>query len=265
MEIKFKKQYHIGLAPTLDKHWYFVDELVGKVEKLKIKRIGCFPSFTTILNSYPYSEQLVKWIAERGYNEAREYRDEAGKSGTKIHTAIESLLDGSELHQELYKLEEWNKICSFVRWHGDYHPEILKLELPVFSKKLGVAGRVDCIAMVNGEVYVLDWKSSRSIHNSYYLQIAGYAQAIEEMTNLTINSTAILQLGASNKNGYRFAIEPDWRKNLEVFKGIYKTWTYDGRKEGKDKIEPPILILPETIKLSLWKTPSYLVSGMEPV
>lgn len=245
MQINFKKQYKISLAPTLDKHWYYVDEI--KINKTK--RLGCFPSITTVLNSYPFSEQLVKWIAEKGYNESRELRDQAGVSGTKIHSSIEELLSGNELQRDFFKLEEWNKVISFVNWYHEHQPEIIKIELPVFSKKLGIAGRVDCIAKIKDEICVIDWKSSRSIHNSYYLQLAAYSMAIEEMTDLKIVNTAILQLGASNKNGYRFAVEPNWRDNVEVFKGVYKTWTYDNRKEGKSKVEPPVLDLPDKIKL----------------
>jgi hypothetical protein len=256
--MNFKKQYRIELAKTLDKHWYNVWEQIqvkGKTYKTDIdfteKYLGCFPSFTTVLNAYPFSEQLVKWIAEKGYSEAREYRDQAGKDGITVHLAIEALLNGAELSEEVYKLEVWNKIHGFSKWHAEYKPEIIKLELPVFSKKLGIPGRVDCIAKLGEEVYVIDWKSSRSIHASYYLQVAGYAQAIEEMTNLKVADTAILQLGASNKNGYRFAVEPAWKKNLEVLKAVKTTWNYDNRKEGKDKVEPPLIILPDKIKLDL--------------
>ena len=247
MTFTFKKNYRIELAPTLDKHYYYVYETLKGKEKL----IGCFPSATTVLNAYPFSEQLVKWIAQKGYNESREYRDEAGRQGTKIHKAIEDLLGGAGLDKEGYLLAEWNKIVSFSRWHDEFKPEIIKLEMPVFSKKLGVAGRTDCIARINGENYIIDWKSSRSIHNSYYLQIAAYAQAVEEMTDLKIENTAVLQMGAPNKNGYRFVIEPDWRKNLDVFKSIYNTWQYDGAKEGAGKIVPPVLVLPDKLKLDL--------------
>ena len=121
----------------------------------------------------------------------------------------------------------------------------------IFSKKLKVAGRVDCIAKIRDEIYIIDWKSSRSIHPSYYLQLAAYAQAVEEMTNLKIENTAILQMGASNKDHYRFSEEPNWKENLKVFKSIYETWTYDHRKEGADKVEPPILNLPDKLKLHI--------------
>lgn len=247
MIFNYKKQYRIELAPTIEKHWYFVWETI----KGKEKYLGCFPSSTTVLNAYPFSEQLVKWIAEKGYNESREYRDEAGRQGTKVHLAIESLLGGGELVKEQYMLVEWNKINSFANWHLKYKPEIIKLEMPVFSKKLGVAGRTDCICKIGEEIYIVDWKSSKSIHASYYLQIASYANALEEFTDLKVDNTAVLQMGASNKDGYRFVIEPDWRENVKVFKSIQRTWEYDNKREGAGKVVAPILTLPDRIKLTI--------------
>lgn len=243
--INFKKQYRIELAPTLSGHYYGVWEKTPKKEKF----LGNFVSVTTVLQSYPFSEQLVKWVAEKGFHESREIRDQAGQAGTRIHLGVEALLRGEGLHQEAYKLEEWNKLSSFVDWYHKYSPEIISLELPVFSKKLQVAGRADCIARINNEIYVIDWKSSRSIHPSYYLQLAAYTFLIEEMTDLKIDNTAILQMGASNKDHYRFALESDWQGNLEVFKAIQKTWVYDNKKQGATKVDPPILILPTELKL----------------
>ena len=248
MEITFKKNYRIELAKTLDKHWYNVWEVLSSNKE---KFLGCFPSITTILNAYPHSEQLVKWIAEKGYNEAREHRDQAGKDGTQVHTAIENLLNGAELTEEGFKLEVWNKIHSFAKWHAEYKPEIIRLELPVFSKKLEVPGRVDCIAKLNDQLYVLDWKSSRSIHNSYYLQLSAYATAIEEMTDLKVDNVGVLQLGNRTKKGYTLSIDPEWRDNIRVFKAIKETWTYDTKKEGQGKVIAPVLELPSKIKLEL--------------
>lgn|SRR3990167_364973 len=251
MEIKFKKQYKTELAKTLSGHWYSVTETSKRGKKVKESFLGHFPSVTTILQSYPFSEQLVRWMSEKGFHESRELRDQAGFAGTQIHSAVEALLSGAELLESSYKTEIWNKIDSFARWHSRYKPEIIALEIPVFSKSLGIAGRIDCVAKINDEVCVLDWKSSKNIHNSYYLQLAAYSYALEEITDLKIQNTAILQMGASNKDRYRFVVEPDWESNLEVFKAIQCTWEYDNRKEGQGKVIAPVLELPSKIKLEL--------------
>jgi len=250
--IVFKKNYIVELADTLSGHYYGVwltppykkgdAVIVGK----KGRFIGYYPSATTILNAYPTSEHLVKWIADNGFHESRAMRDEAGRKGTRIHTAIEQLLGGAELAKETFTVEEWHKLDTFVKWHKEYKPEIMALEVPIFSKKGKYAGRLDCIAKVSGQTYILDWKSSKNIHPSFQLQFSAYAKAIEENTDIKIDATAAIQLGAQNKNGYRFVIYPDWKKDYNVFESVKKIWQFDNEKVAK---EPPVLVLPATLKL----------------
>jgi len=247
-KINFKKQYRIELAKTLSQHWYSV---YGINNKGKEKFLGHFVSVTTILNAYPTSEHLVKWVADQGFHESRQIRDEAGRSGTKIHIAIEDLIAGAELEETGYTTEEWVKINSFADWYEEYNPEILATELAIFSKKGKYAGRVDCLAKINGELTVLDWKSSKSIHESFPLQFSAYAQAIEENTDLKIVQTGCLQLGAQNKNGYRFVIYPEWRDHYEVFENVRTVWEYDNFSSKKNPKEPPVLVLPVKRKLKI--------------
>lgn len=239
--MKILKPYKIELAPTLNQHWYGVT--LGK------KHLGYFPSATTILNAYPTSEHLTKWIAENGWHESRALRDAAGQRGTRIHLGVENLIGGYTLQQNDYTTEEWVKLESFVKWYRDYQPEIIATEMAIFSKKGGYAGRLDCIAKVNGQVVVIDWKSSKAIHESFALQVASYAHAIEEMTDLKITGTSILQLGASNKNGYRYAEYVNWQDNYKVFQNVRATWLYDNYGSRKKVKDPPILILPEKLSL----------------
>jgi hypothetical protein len=257
-QIQFKVNYRVELADTLTGHYYAVWETKNKLKisqktRKKIEKfLGYYPSSTTILNAYPTSEYLTKWIADNGFHESRAMRDEAGRRGTRIHTAIEALLSGEELSKELYTIEEWHKLDTFVAWYISYQPEILALEVPVFSKKEKYAGRLDCIARVNGLIYVLDWKSSANLHKSFPLQFSSYAKAIEENTDIKIDAVAALQLGAKNKNGYRFVIYDDWRTlHYPVFQHVHATWNYDNFDSLKNPKELPILTLPLTLKLNL--------------
>lgn len=265
--IIFKKNYIVELADTLSGHYYgvwlvkqskktvLVDDVTplnGKmyVDKVKGRFIGYFPSATTILNAYPTSEHLVKWIAENGFHESRALRDEAGRKGTRIHSAIEMLLGGAEISKEGYSTEEWHKLDTFVKWHSVYKPEIIALEVPVFSKKGQFAGRLDCICKIAGQTMIADWKSSANIHKSFPLQFASYAKAIEENTDIKIDAVAALQLGAKNKDGYRWIIYPDWReKYYKVFENVRKVWLYDNYESLKNPKDLPILHLPTILKL----------------
>lgn len=249
--MKILNHYIIELAKTLSGHWYKV--WVGTPEGEKGEYLGAFPSSTTILNAYPQSLYLTQWIAEKGWSESQHIKSEAGERGTNIHTATELLENGIELKEENYSLEEWWKISSFVDWHNAIKPVLIAKEFPVFSQSGGYAGRLDRIYNIGGEITLLDIKSSSGIHEHFPLQFASYAKAIEENTDLEIVQTACLQLGAQNKNNYRFVVYPDWRDHYKVFEHVQATWYYNYFSSKKNPKEPPILELPKILKLEMVK------------
>ena len=248
--MEIKSPYIVELADTLDHHWYHVWRKKGDA---KGKYLGVFASATTILNAYPQSAQLTKWIAEQGFSEAQEIKSEKGRQGTKIHDSIEALFKGAELTRASgYKIEEWYKIDAFARWYSEYKPKVLALELPVFSKALKVPGRLDLLAEIDGKHYIIDYKSSASLHKHFPLQFSVYADAVEEFCGFKIDATAALHLGARNKDKYTFKEWANWREDhLPVFKSVYTTWVYDNKKQNDKTVEAPVLVLPERIKLEL--------------
>lgn len=246
MEFKTLKSYRVELAPTLSQHWYYVWQALSSGKE---KYLGVFPSSTTILNAYPQSPHLTQWIAEQGWNESQRIKSAAGEAGTRIHTACDLLEDGNTLVRGNYSLEEWWKISTFVTWHKEYKPEIILKEHPVFSKKGQYAGRLDRLYLLAGTVTVLDFKSSSAIHEHFPLQFSSYAKAIEENTDIKVGQTAALQLGAKNKSGYRLVLYPEWRDHYKVFEAVRETWEYENFSSKKNSKEPPVLELPEELKL----------------
>lgn len=238
--ITFKKKYRIELAKTLQGHYYNV--FLGK------KKVDVVPSSTTILQAYPTSEHLVKWIAENGFHESRQMRDKAGIAGSKIHAGIETLLGGGELHEADYSLEEYNKLYTFTCWYKEILPEIEALELPVYSPKYHYAGRLDCVIKLGDKYGIIDWKSSKNLHDSFALQFASYAHALEEIADIKISFTAVLQLGAKNKKGFRYVVYEKWQDDFKVFQSVKKTWEFDQSKIAENG--PTVLDLPATLSLS---------------
>ena len=265
--MKLKKQYKIELAPTLAGHWYSVHKqipdrktkaLVKKelaafsvenVEAYKEKFLGYFPSSTTILEAYPLSKFLVDWKVQQGATEADRILKEAGARGTNVHDGIEHLLGGGELMKSGYSLDEWNRLNSFKAWFDKYKPKVLETEFRVFSEKYGYCGTFDVLAKINGVVSLGDWKTSSNIYPHFWLQLASYAEALEEMSNVKVEQTFICQFGSKNKDGYRYVInDVPWQDHFQTFLSVKNTFEYD---KGIDKdFEPPILNLPETLRLS---------------
>jgi genome maintenance exonuclease 1 len=70
------------------------------------------------------------------------------------------------------------------------------LEQGLYSTRLGVAGRADCIAEYNKELTLIDFKTSTrkrdEINETYLVQATFYSLAWEERTGEKVNQIAIL-------------------------------------------------------------------------
>jgi genome maintenance exonuclease 1 len=67
----------------------------------------------------------------------------------------------------------------------------------LYSKVLGIAGTVDCIAEYNGELSVIDFKTSKKAKpvewiEHYFVQAAAYACMFYELTNIPVKKLVIL-------------------------------------------------------------------------
>ena len=74
-----------------------------------------------------------------------------------------------------------NAVDAFREWVKENDVKWLSSEEKLYNRDHKYAGTVDAIAEINGDYCVIDWKTSRAIYPEYYLQVAAYAKAVEEM------------------------------------------------------------------------------------
>ena len=70
----------------------------------------------------------------------------------------------------------------------------IKIEQTVWSDVYGYAGTMDLLAVVNGKLTILDWKTSKALHPEYKLQVAAYAKALLEMGHGDVEQMIIVRL-----------------------------------------------------------------------
>lgn len=205
---------------TFDERWYVrgtINELEGKLENEFV------PSVTWIASYYPKGIAFYKWLADKGWDEAESLKASAGNKGSKIHQAIEKLLNGEEIRMESKFLnkesnieeeltaEEYEAIMSFVDWYNEVKPEIISAEQVVFNDEYGYAGTIDLICKIDGQLYIVDFKTGQSIWAEYELQLSAYKNAVNLGDDIKL---AILQVGyKKNKKLYKFT-EIDDKFNL---------------------------------------------------
>ena len=71
------------------------------------------------------------------------------------------------------------------------------LEGSLYSKELGIAGTVDCIAEYNGELAIIDFKTSkkpkpRNWVEHYFVQCMAYGCMLYEITGISVKKLVII-------------------------------------------------------------------------
>ena len=150
-------------------------------------------SITSVISHYN-REIFREWRARVGNDEANKVTKQATSRGTDMHTLVEHYIKNEELptvqplSEMLFKQAkpDLNKIDN-----------IHAIEQALFSKELGVAGTVDCIAEYEGELAVIDFKTSkkpkpRKWIEHYFVQCAAYACMLYEMTGIMVQKFVII-------------------------------------------------------------------------
>ena len=124
----------------------------------------------------------------------------ASSRGTKIHNIIEKYIanDPEYLSGEMpHNIQTFKDIQPFV---DENLSKVYSIEAPLYSKHLGVAGRVDCVGVWNGKDSIIDWKTSRKEKkkewiSNYFMQAAAYAIMWEERTGRPIKQLVVAIAG----------------------------------------------------------------------
>jgi hypothetical protein len=163
-----------------------------------------YPSVSSILQYYPKGKYFEDWIKDTGHN-AEIIAAKAATEGTQTHNAIDDYLNGKtiewidEYGNAKYSLEVWKMIIKFSEFWTQLKPKLITSEYHLFSDEYEYAGTADLILEINEELWLLDIKTSNSLHTSYSLQLAAYTKAWNETHDKKITRTGILWLKASTR------------------------------------------------------------------
>jgi hypothetical protein len=155
---------------------------------------GSFPSVTTVL-SILSEEAIQAWRKRVGDDEANRVGHRASSRGTKVHSIIEDYLNGKDTTEYLPHIRQ--SLSNVKPILDQSIGRIFGIEVPLYSRHLGLAGRCDCIAEFDGVPSILDWKTSRRVKkkeniSNYFAQMAAYAIMWEERTGMPITNVVVV-------------------------------------------------------------------------
>ena len=130
----------------------------------------------TSVTSHFNKEIFVNWRKRVGNEEADRITKAATKRGTDMHTLTENYLYNKDL-PEVPPISEF--LFKIAKGKLNKINNIYALEGPLYSRQLGIAGTVDCIAEYDGELAIIDFKTSkkpkpRDWIEHYFVQAMAY-------------------------------------------------------------------------------------------
>jgi len=231
----------------LDERFYTIDNKIF------------YPSVTTVLNAYPKGFAFEEWLRNTGQN-SKQIVAEAARQGSVVHNSIDDFVKGSELTwinesgKELYTLLEWQMICRFVEFFKFVDKnQPFEAEQILFSHAHRLGGTTDLVCMIDGERWLIDYKSSNAIHTTNRLQLAVYKAMYEHLHKTKIDRYGVLWLKASTRTDKGFMQGKGWQikeftdsyeKDIKLFKATRALWD-----EENPNYKPKNLSYPNTLSL----------------
>lgn len=113
------------------------------------------------------------------WKSAKQSAQDAADIGTLTHAWIEAHINGKEVSLSSLPDAAQRAVNGFLAWEKANQVEYIKTEQTFFHCGLDYAGTADCVAKVNGELTMLDWKTAKGIYANYVIQDWLYALADE--------------------------------------------------------------------------------------
>ena len=108
------------------------------------------------------------------------------------------------------------------------NPTLIETEVHLFSDEIKVAGTCDMVCEIDGELWIIDFKTSNHLQTTYDLQTAIYGKCYEECFGKKADRYGVLWLKSSKRGPKEGAIQgKGWemyeskRKNICQTKGLY--------------------------------------------
>ena len=189
-----------------------------------------YPSVTSVTGLLS-RDGIKKWRKRVGEETANKISTQAARHGTSAHQLFEDYIKNDNF-EEKFKGAMPTTQQAFISLEKELNQigTVHALEAPLYSHKLQLAGRVDCIAeYFDDKISIIDFKTSRKpkerkwIQN-YFIQETAYAKMFEELTGKEVHSL-ITMIAVSDGSSQLFIEKPSEKyvEKLYELRGQYRT------------------------------------------
>lgn len=173
---------------------------------------------------------LVAWSNKLGLQgiDSNKVKNQAGDVGTITHLLIMAHLTKTEIDLTEYSQQDiaTAQAClkSYLEWEKSHQVEPLIVEKPLVSDIYGYGGTPDCLAKVNGELELIDFKTSNAIWNDYYYQLSAYRQLCIEQGYKDLKRARILRFAKDDSGEFEDRLITKFDHEFELFLHCLSIW-----------------------------------------
>ena len=218
-----KKYYRVtAITGMLDKSNPFMGWAVNCMEKYALERVQKAYSLDVT------SVSLILAEAKRNY---RKVKTEAAAIGTAVHEAVRVYLATGE-EPARPGAEVTAGFLAFLEWEAVHNVKVIATERTVYDAMWGVAGTMDMLAWVDGDLTVVDFKTSRAVYPEMRYQVAEYRAMVpfdEELVKATgggkVVKSLILRLDKESGMPQSHDISDTYPTDLIIFRKLAEAYT----------------------------------------
>lgn len=150
-----------------------------------------YPRVTSIV-SIKAKPALYKFYADQpSFAGAEAVKNKSAEEGTLLHETVEAILKNE---QPSIPDSVAPAVTAFLDFQKQNEIVPQQIETRIVSKKHHYAGTMDCLAELNGQLGVVDIKTSYAIYRDYGIQTSAYVEALREDPSMPSLKRWILRL-----------------------------------------------------------------------
>lgn len=205
-----------GLESTIKKNPLTKSHTVYKIGKRRL------PSVTTVISGLGWKyPALMGWQRREllAGNDPQSIASEAAKAGTLAHSLVENHFTGDSTDLSFFSEDQIAKANiaygAFLDWLIGVDVIPLESEIALTHSYYKFGGTIDLLCALNGELALLDLKTSKKVYTDHKIQLAAYQQLVKHRYG-AMPDTWILRIG---REGGEFDVHhyPDLTNEWKCF------------------------------------------------
>jgi len=183
-----------------------------------------YPSVTTIIKLISNNDDLMNWANFMGFKRKniKDILEKSSEFGSSVHLYLQKFLENEplnydEIENSINRHSVPKVIDEFKKFISDYNYETIFTEKVLISPTLGFAGTCDWLCKLDGLVTLVDFKTSKTYHDTMFLQLGGYNKLLLEK-GIEIDRAMIINVSENGCKPHSIS-----RKKLDDFSDAFCT------------------------------------------